>query len=132
MKPFRNFEKLSNLHPNWKPGHAAYVKSVQWTPGQLLICFLCHPEGKKNWDEIEEVYELTLLFRHISEVHIQLGSTQLMQIVGLDIHDISDRGLERLNYQIEDYEEGKFDFYCESIEVLDVTEPAMLMIWQPE
>jgi hypothetical protein len=45
------------------------------------------------------------------------------QIVGFDIVDVSDRGLENIEFSVEDYEHGRIGFVCKEIEVKSV-EPA--------
>lgn len=130
MIPIKNIEKITELYSDWKPTQAAFVKSIEWSPGQLIICFYYRVgNASVGWtDSLQELYELTFLFRNLSEVHINLGSNQFIQITGFDIFDIADRGLEKLNYQVADYEAGKLDFCCEEIEVVHVTEPEMIML----
>ncbi len=44
------------------------------------------------------------------------------QIVGFAITDISDRGMEDLNFFIEDYEADMIQFYCKDIVIESVKE----------
>lgn len=43
----------------------------------------------------------------------------LLQLTGFDIEDVSNNGLEVLNYRVADYEENRVNFYCKSIIVID-------------
>jgi hypothetical protein len=45
----------------------------------------------------------------------------LHQLSGFDISDISDSGLEKVNFQIEDYENGSINFRCEQVEINKVS-----------
>jgi hypothetical protein len=50
----------------------------------------------------------------------------MQQISGFDIVDVSDNGLEKTNFEIQDVENGMIGFYCEDIEVRTVGDPVML------
>lgn len=56
----------------------------------------------------------TVTFKNVSILRMNINMGQLN---GLAIEDISDRRLEKCNYEIYDYEQGDYHLYCEDIEV---------------
>ena len=65
-------------------------------------------------------FRVVLLFGHITELSLRNFSSVPMQIVGFDIKDVSGDQLERIKFDIGDYEDDKIAFYCESVRVLSV------------
>lgn len=58
--------------------------------------------------------EIIVRFYHTSG---KLLSDQT-QLTGLAIENVRVSQMENINFHVYDYEEGSFDFYCESIEVV--------------
>jgi len=64
---------------------------------------------------------LRLRFTKVSNLKLgELGSGHI-QIIGLNIIDISDRQWESFRFEVEDYEDQRIHFFCWNAEVLDVT-----------
>ena len=68
-------------------------------------------------------HELTRL-----DYKLDFNDVGLHQISGFDILDISDNGLAKINFQIEDYENDSINFICEEIEIIEVSNPERMTI----
>jgi hypothetical protein len=122
MKQIINIDAILNTFPTWKPSDIAFITRVEWSIGFLEMTVYSQLRNKlDSWpDATKEAIEITLIFRNVSNVKLELSGTGPQQIMGFDIHDISDRKLEKINYEIEDYEDGFISLYCEEIEILEV------------
>lgn len=128
MKGIKNTELL---YPNWQPSHIAFIKSLHWSLGSLVLtCYCQSPEGLAGWPDMSGMFtEVIFNFHHVSDLDIKSLGNGPAQIMGFDIENMSDSGLEHTNFRITDYENGKLSFYCEEIVVEDVATPSMLE-WQ--
>lgn len=68
----------------------------------------------------KDFFEISLNFKNVSNLKLEFIGSGSQQIMGFDILDVSDRALENMNFEIEDYEDGIIGFYCKEIEVLQV------------
>ncbi len=102
--------------------HRIFISRVEWSNGSLEMTVCSQLRNKLDiWpDATKEAIEITLIFRNLINVKLELSGTRPQQIMGFAIHDISDRGLEKINFEIEDYEVGIISLYCEEIEILAV------------
>ena len=74
----------------------------------------------------KDFFEVSMKFENIFNFKLDFTNNGLQQISGFDIIDISNHGLEKINFQIEDYENGTISFNCEEIEVINVSRSVML------
>jgi len=111
-------------HPEWKPSDVAFIKSLNWSQGNVTIVFYCQPKkGTGGWpDRSDNFFEISMTFKFISGLKLNFASCNLQQISGFNIVDVSMNGLERINFEIEDFEHGIIEFVCESIEVNSVSD----------
>lgn len=58
------------------------------------------------------------IFANVGDFHFK----NLPEISGFKIENISKSGWENIKYEIFDFEDGNLHAYCESIEVVDLTE----------
>jgi len=77
-----------------------------------------------KWPDISKYFfEITLTFKNPSNLKLNFSGTEPQQISGFDILDVSENGMEKMNFQIEDYEDGCISFYCEDIEINELSNP---------
>ncbi|SKD09727.1 hypothetical protein SAMN05660461_5619 [Chitinophaga ginsengisegetis] len=74
------------------------------------------------------VFEVMLSFDNVSNFRIDFAANGLQQILGFDILDASEDGMESINFQIEDYEDGIIGFNCETIEIVEVGAPGRIFV----
>ena len=73
-------------------------------------------------DSSKDFFEVVMTFKNITNLKLDFVHPGLQQVTGFDIQDISDNGLEKINFLIEDYENGIISFSCEDIDVNDLSE----------
>jgi len=123
MRKIKNIEKIENEYGEWKPADVAFVKSFASLDEGMIIAFYCQARSPiGGWPDIsKDFFEVHLRFSHVSNLKIKFHSVHLQQISGFNIIDISGDGFEKINFQIEDYENGVVSFNCEDIEVLEIS-----------
>lgn len=122
MKKIKNIEKITSIYNAWKPSDIAFIKSLEWSIQNLVIIFYCQiREGVSGWpDTSKDFFEVSIIFKNISRLKLDFKDAGLHQISGFDILDISNNGLEKINFQIEDYEDDSINFVCEEVEIKGV------------
>lgn len=130
MKRIKNIEKITNIYNGWKPSDIAFVKSLEWSIQNLLIVCYCQlRENVNEWPDVSRnFFEVSITFKTISSLKINFSGVGLHQISGFDILDISNNGWEKINFQIEDYEDDSITFCCEEIEINEVSNPKKISI----
>ncbi|MDR2039442.1 MAG: hypothetical protein LBQ60_16085 [Bacteroidales bacterium] len=125
MKKIKNIEKITSIYNTWKPSDIAFIKSLEWSTQNLVMVFYCQlRENVNGWpDTSKDFFEVSIIFNNISSLKLDFNGAGLHQISGLDILDISNNGLEKINFQIEDYENDSINFVCEEIEINKVYNP---------
>lgn len=119
MKKIKNLEKITGIYRDWKPSDIAFIKSLEWSTQNLIINFYCQLRQNVNgWPDISgNFFEVSMTFKTVSSLNINFSGMGLHQISGFDILDVSANGLEKINFQIEDYENDSINFFCEEIEI---------------
>lgn len=125
-------EELYDSMQPFSPGDLAFVKSLHLTSsddpssGKLEMEALFQKRTDFGWPKVEnEMFLLKLVFHDVGQFSVNRFSAGLNQIQGFDIQYVGDRGLERINFEILDYEEGKLSFHCNKVEVQHIS-PAWL------
>lgn len=71
--------------------------------------------------EGEERFEMTLKFINVSSLDLIGFGSAYNQLSGFHIRDLKESGFEKeRRYLVEDYEDDMLNFYCESIEIVEV------------
>lgn len=130
MGSIRNIEIIKEKMGFFQASALAYIVSLKYqsendnNSSEIIIDGLMQmrntthawPMDEKSW------FLISIKFIGINNFKINgLGSTP-KQVMGFDIVDISDRGWENINFQIEDYEDDSIGFYCKEICILSVEE----------
>ncbi|WP_433626908.1 hypothetical protein [Chryseobacterium cucumeris] len=124
MKKIKDLEKIKNIYIDWKPSDIAFIKSLEWSNCNLVIIFYCQiREYVSGWPDISKnFFEISIIFKSVSNLKIDFNGSRLHQILGFDIIDISDNNLEKINFLVEDYEDDSIHFYCEEVEIMKVSD----------
>lgn len=121
MEQINNINRITDYYKEWTPSDLAFIKSFSLEYCNLLITFLGQSRKHTDkWpDNSKRFYETTILFENVSNLKLDITpcESDLYQICGFDIINISDNALENINFQIEDYENNAINFYCKSISV---------------
>ena len=119
----KKIEKVTSVNTFWKPSDLAFIKTIEWSINNLVIIFYCQLRSNVNgWPDMsKDFFEIKMNFSNVSNLKLDFGGAGLHQILGFDILDISNNGLEKINFQIEDYENDSINFICEEIEIIEVS-----------
>ena len=125
MRKIKNIEKITSIYSAWSPSDLAFIKALEWSSSNLVIVFYCQIRNTgEEWPNASKDFlEVSITFRNVSHLRLNFNGARLHQVSGFDILDISNNGLEKINFQVEDYENGSIDFSCESVEVNAVSNP---------
>jgi hypothetical protein len=77
----------------------------------------------------KDFFEVKINFSKVSSLKLDFSSAGLHQVSGFDILDASDKGLEKINIQIEDYENDSIYFFCEEVEITEVSDPERIVVF---
>jgi len=130
MKTIESIKKITSIYSTWRPSDIAFVKSVEWSIDNLVIIFYCQLRNcVVEWpDTSKDFFEISVTFKNVANLKLDINGMGLHQISGFDILDISDDGLERFNFQIEDYENDSISFICQEIEVNEVSKSLKIKV----
>ena len=130
MNQIKNINIITKKINNWKISDIAYIKEFtlfsdfNMKKNSLIVTFLSQSrELVLGWPDMEKEFnEIKLLFKDISNLKLNFEGQFIPQLTGFDIIDISSNNWEGINFQVEDYENGKIKFYCKDIEALPISE----------
>ncbi len=128
MIKIEKIEKITSIYSLWNPSDIAYIKALEWSVNNLLIkCYCQLRAGSNKWpDKSKYFFDISIGFKNISNLKLDLNGSGLHSVSGFDIVDVSENGLEGINFCIEDYENGSIEFNCEAIEIISVSDTAEL------
>lgn len=126
----KKIEKIKSVYTSWKPSDVAFVKSLEWSINNLVIIFYCQLRSSVNgWPDMsKEFFVIKVKFNNVSNMKLDFSGAGLHQILGFDILDVSGNSLEKIAFQIEDYENDSINFSCEEIEIIEVSNPEKIVI----
>ncbi|WHT38274.1 hypothetical protein QNH98_14655 [Myroides sp. mNGS23_01] len=117
---------------NGQPTTVAFIQSLVWSKKDVTIMFLCQEkEEGKGWPNREEAFVVVeVQFLNCTQLKLNVEGDILQPAFGFDILDVSAKGWENINFQIEEYENDCIGFYCEAIEVLPVFSKTTLKLYE--
>ena len=132
MLNIKNFHLLNNLSPEFSFLDMKYIIEVRYfieysnsflfdeeNQTNLHIIFLLQPKGAHDF------YEISMNFYGVENFEL-FANDGAIQLSILQILDLRDRSWENIRFQIRDLENEDIDFYCNSIEVLNVKESPII------
>lgn len=108
-----------------------YIRDFDVIHLMQLNEFRYYKDYNEAYEKIKSI-ELNIPYKNSKEnfeIHLKFINVKSIEIKDLDFHEESilsfnisklNKGWERLNYLVEDFEEQTFKFYCEDYKVLSV------------
>ncbi|MEJ9314530.1 hypothetical protein P4655_24580 [Priestia megaterium] len=128
MLNIKNFHLLNGLSPEFSFLDMKYITEIRYfieysksflfdekNKTNLHVIFLLQPKGTHNF------YEVSTIFYGVENFEL-FANGGAIQLSILEIINISDRSWENVRFQVRDVENEDIDFYCNSIEILNVKE----------
>lgn len=109
-----NFKKFESTYGKWSPSLLSTIVEVELT-SDLEECFCV--KIKASYEINKQKTFISLVFSAVNSFTITEVSSIPFQVLGFDIIDVSNSGLENIRYEIEDYESGKISFKCKNIDI---------------
>jgi hypothetical protein len=98
------------------------LKSAGELTGSTLTIEALFQPRVDSWPNFDEkMFRVTIAFDDVSNFSLKDFGGGPVQIMGFDILFVGDRGFEGINYEVEDYEDGRIHFFCGGVNVLSVT-----------
>lgn len=134
MTNIQGTDKIYSAYPNWTPNSIAYIRSLKWENNKLVILACCQViKEVTGWpDHTKPFFEVEFYFDNVLNLKLSFTGINKQQVTGFDIIDLSQNGLENINFQIEDYENAVIGFTCKTIEIIEVSAPFKLVLGESE
>ena len=113
----------------WNPRDLAFIEKLEYLSGNeerpasimLVGVMQRRDEARNGWpSETSPRFRVTMLFDGVRDFELKGFGQYPKQIMGFDIIDVSNRGLEGVAFTVEDYENGELQFSCRAVDILDV------------
>jgi hypothetical protein len=126
MKQLTGTDKVVEHLGRWSPRDLAYIESLSYTSAmngdtsklRIVALFQRRETATKGWPSDKAPFaRVSIDFCGVSNFQVKGLGPQPKQVMGFDILDVSDRGLEDIRFSVEDYEHGELSFNCEEINV---------------
>jgi Immunity protein 50 len=129
MKQLKGTDKVVEHLGRWSPSDLAYIESLSFTSAmngdtsklRIVALFQLRETATQGWPSNKAPSaRVSIDFYGVSNFHVKGLGPRPKQIMGFDILDVSDRGLEDISFSVEDYESDQLSFNCEEINVFSV------------
>ena len=117
----KGIEKVEEVMGYWSPRSLAIIKNLELKSDRLVIDALFQATAKSWPDFSKEMFRVVIVFDGVGNLQMKGFGGGPVQIMGFDIHFVGDRGLEGINYEIEDYEDNRISFFCRGISIQSAT-----------
>jgi len=130
MSTIANTEQVGQRLGRWYPGDLAFIDALEYRcansegSAQLRLSarFQRRDTAKHGWpDDKSPFVKVSLIFDGVINLQLKGFGRTPKQIMGFDIRDVSDRGLEGVRFSVEDYENNQISFDCADASVDGVT-----------
>ena len=111
-------EKTIMAMERWVSGELAYIERIEFqtansAPASLTMIGLFQHRDQDIWPDINNaIRRVTLRFEGMNSLRLQEFGGGHVQIMGLEIRCIADRGWESGSFEIRDYENGDIELLC--------------------
>lgn len=116
----------STLLEHWNPTDLAYVERLDFTTQDagtasvVIVALFQARRAASHWPNVDRpLRRLTIQFSGVNGLCLNNFGGGCVQIMGFDIQQVSNRGFEGTQFEINDYEDGRIKFTCASIHVLN-------------
>ena len=136
MRTIKGIELVESALGRWNPSDLVRIVDFQYVFDQITLAWNVNITAefqKRNpngpWPLLNtKAFVVKICFMKVDDLHVDIRRVNFdFQVVGFDITDISDRGMEDLNFFIEDYEDNVIQFYCKDITIESVDEGILRM-----
>jgi len=123
----RGIEQVEVAMGRWDPNDLAIVERIELKndpdhSGTTLVIESLFQRRAASWPDFDkEMFRVTIAFDDVTDLRLNSFGGGPVQIMGFDIHFVGDRGMEGINYEIEDYEDDRIAFSCSGVDVQAVT-----------
>jgi hypothetical protein len=127
MKRITGIERVEKVIGHWSPRDLAIIERLEIMSGRdsrdsiLTLDALFQPRTNSWPDFGARMYRVAILFDAVGGLRLRNFGGGPVQIMGFDIHFVGDRGMDRVNYQVEDYEDDRISFVCRGVSVLSAS-----------
>jgi hypothetical protein len=122
MATIEGVERVEQVVGRWFPSDLAIIEGLELKSDpnagvSILVIQALFQRRADHWPDFnKEMFRVIIAFEDLGGLHLKdFGGA--VQIMGFDIHFVGDRGLEGINYEIEDYEDGRIRFHCRRIRI---------------
>ncbi len=100
------------------------VDELDSSKSNLVIHFICQTRKDiVSWPNDKlPFYNTKILFSGVRALNIKFAGSGRIQVMGFVIDDVSRKGWESINYEVQDYENGVICFYCKTYEAKGLLE----------
>jgi hypothetical protein len=119
MNKIQNIHNITDAFPSWNAADIVFIESLYWSTDHLIIeCYFQSSNGSSEWPDVSmPFYKVSISFKGVQNLALNFNGTRLQQVAGFNIIDLSNNQLDQINFEIEDYEDGKINFYCNEIAI---------------
>jgi len=127
MTRIQGIEKVQQTIGSWNPSDLAVITRLELVSSEKLsntkmrINALFQPRTDAWPNFEEEVFEVVIDFDGVGNLTLKEFGGGFVQIMGFDINFVGDRGMEGINFRIEDYEDDRIRFDCSGITIQSAT-----------
>lgn len=122
-KKIKGIEKAKVIMGDWYPSALVAINSIDFqvacdgfkTNLVITALFQLRENHWPNFDK--DMFRIQMSFNDVGGLFLKDFGGSMNQIMGFDIKYIGDRGLEDINFAIEDYEDGRIRFNCKEISI---------------
>jgi len=136
MRTIKGMELVESVMGRWNPSDLVRIVDFQYVFDRIDLTWNVNIEAEfqkrdptSSWPSPNDpVFFIKMCFVKVRSLHVDIRNSMFgdqngdFQVVGFNITDISDRGMEDLNFFIEDYESDMIQFYCKDIVIESVCE----------
>ena len=129
MGEIKNSESVAHYLGRWNPSDLAFIDAFECRRAhgdeasqlRIMAKFQRRNNRDKVWpNDCAPYVKVTILFFGVINLSLKEFGPLPMQISGFDIIDVSSRGMENIQYIIEDYENGQIYFECAEVSIEEV------------
>ncbi|MCL2742365.1 MAG: hypothetical protein FWE67_00780 [Planctomycetaceae bacterium] len=136
MRTIKGIELVISAMGRWKPSDLVRIVDFQYVYDTINTAWNVNMEAEfqrrdttASWPSAPgKVFVISMCFMKVRRLHVDIRNSKFgdqngdFQVVGFDVTDMSDSGMEDLNFYIEDYEDDMIEFYCKDIVIESVRE----------
>jgi len=114
----------------WAPSALVSIERLEFGASpeagpSIKLVALFQTRNRYSWPEFDKpMHRITMVFDNVRGLRLDDFEGNGVQVMGFDIHSIGDRGWEDLNFEVEDYEDGRIHFFCGRVRIIEANEAA--------